>query len=173
MVPVWQGDTLHQIRAGAHVFATGTIQQPLVFAGNDLPGVMLAGGARRLAALYAVAPGEPRGARDDVATAGSRPPRRCAPPASRSSPSPTCGAAERPAERCAVASRCSQGHTVVAARGEQAVSSGVLAPVAGGGGERRFACDLVLISGGHAPAASLPLQAGARAGTTRRAATSS
>jgi sarcosine oxidase, subunit alpha len=43
------------------------------------------------------------------------------------------------------------------------VSSVVLAPAAGGGGERRFACDLVLISGGHAPAASLPLQAGARA----------
>ena len=30
----------------------GTIEQPLVFAGNDLPGVMLSGGARRLAALY-------------------------------------------------------------------------------------------------------------------------
>ena len=39
------------------MFATGTIEQPLVFAGNDLPGVMLSGGARRLAALYAVAPG--------------------------------------------------------------------------------------------------------------------
>ena len=57
MVPVWQGDTLHQVRAARHVFATGTIPQPLVFAGNDLPGVMLADGARRLAALYAVAPG--------------------------------------------------------------------------------------------------------------------
>src|SRR5947209_2633983 len=57
MVPVWQRDTLHQIRAARHVFATGAIEQPLVFAGNDLPGVMLAGGARRLAALYAVSPG--------------------------------------------------------------------------------------------------------------------
>ena len=57
LVPVWQRDTLHQIRAAQHVFATGTIEQPLVFAGNDLPGVMLAGGARRLAPLYAVSPG--------------------------------------------------------------------------------------------------------------------
>ncbi len=57
MVPVWQGDTLHQIRARAHVFATGSIEQPLVFAGNDLPGVMLSGGARRLLERYAVSPG--------------------------------------------------------------------------------------------------------------------
>ena len=57
LVPVWQGDTLHQIRAARLVFATGTIEQPLVFAGNDLPGVMLTGGALRLAQNYAVAPG--------------------------------------------------------------------------------------------------------------------
>ena len=57
LVPVWQGDTLHQIRARRHVLATGTIEQPLVFAGNDLPGVMLSDGARRLAAMYAVQPG--------------------------------------------------------------------------------------------------------------------
>ena len=38
LVPVWQGDTLHQVRARQHVFATGAIEQPLVFAGNDLPG---------------------------------------------------------------------------------------------------------------------------------------
>ena len=45
-------------RARATSFATGAIEQPLVFAGNDLPGVMLSGGARRLAALYAVSPGK-------------------------------------------------------------------------------------------------------------------
>ena len=60
LVPVWQGDTLHQIRAARHVFATGAIEQPLLFAGNDLPGVMLSGGALRLAALYGVRPGKPR-----------------------------------------------------------------------------------------------------------------
>ena len=55
---MWEGDTLHQVRARRHVAATGAIEQPLVFAGNDLPGVMLSGGARRLAALYALRPGE-------------------------------------------------------------------------------------------------------------------
>ena len=68
LVPVWQGDTLHQIRAARHVAATGTLEQPLVFPDNDLPGVMLAGGARRLAALYAVKPGETA----VVATMGDR-----------------------------------------------------------------------------------------------------
>ena len=52
----------------SRVYATGTIEQPLVFAGNDLPGVMLADGARRLTALYAVAPGR----RAVVATVSDR-----------------------------------------------------------------------------------------------------
>ena len=39
-----------------------------MFPGNDLPGVMLSGGARRLAALYAVAPGT----RAVVAAVGDR-----------------------------------------------------------------------------------------------------
>ena len=57
LVPVWEGDTLHQIRAQRFVLATGAIEQPLLFPGNDLPGVMLSGGARRLVSMYAVQPG--------------------------------------------------------------------------------------------------------------------
>ena len=57
LVPVWEGDTLHQIRAQRFVLATGAIEQPLLFPGNDLPGVMLSGGARRLVGMYAVQPG--------------------------------------------------------------------------------------------------------------------
>ena len=77
LTAVWEGDTLHQVRARRTVFATGTIEQPLVFAGNDLPGVMLAGGARRLAALYGVRPGR----RAVVATTSDRGPRGGARPA--------------------------------------------------------------------------------------------
>ncbi len=57
LVPVWQGDTLHQIRARRQIHATGAIEQPLLFPGNDLPGVMLSGGARRLISMYALQPG--------------------------------------------------------------------------------------------------------------------
>ena len=42
---------------GGIVYATGSIEQPLLFPGNDLPGVMLSGGAVRLAALYGLSPG--------------------------------------------------------------------------------------------------------------------
>ena len=38
LVPVWQGDTLHQVRAKRQIHATGAIEQPLLFPGNDLPG---------------------------------------------------------------------------------------------------------------------------------------
>src|SRR4029450_13070645 len=58
LVPVWCGSTLHQVRAAAHVTATGSIEQPLMFEGNDLPGVMLCSGAERLATLYGVRPGK-------------------------------------------------------------------------------------------------------------------
>ncbi|MDP9228429.1 MAG: FAD-dependent oxidoreductase, partial [Actinomycetota bacterium] len=57
IVPVWHGSTLHQVRARQHIAATGSIEQPLMFEGNDIPGVMLCSGAERLASLYRVAPG--------------------------------------------------------------------------------------------------------------------
>ncbi|MEQ1942869.1 sarcosine oxidase subunit alpha [Mesorhizobium sp. VNQ89] len=46
------------IRAGTVVLATGAFERPLVFPGNDRPGVMLANAAERYAAEYGVMPGE-------------------------------------------------------------------------------------------------------------------
>ena len=168
MVPVWQGDTLHQIRARHHVFATGTIEQPLVFAGNDLPGVMLAGGARRLIALYAVRPGyravvattDDRGLQaaldlhragvDVVAVADLRP--------SPSALARQLGEAGLPVQ---------QATTILHAQGADEVRGAVLGPVTGNGkrsaGEHAYTCDLVVVSGGAYPATSLIQQAGARA----------
>ncbi|ETX29561.1 sarcosine oxidase subunit alpha family protein [Roseivivax isoporae] len=48
---------LWRIRAGQVVTATGAIERPLSFAGNDLPGVMLASAVRDYVVNYAVAPG--------------------------------------------------------------------------------------------------------------------
>ncbi|MGH6947922.1 MAG: 2Fe-2S iron-sulfur cluster-binding protein, partial [Kiloniellales bacterium] len=45
------------IRAKRVVLATGAIERPLVFAGNDMPGVMLADAVKRYVARYAVSPG--------------------------------------------------------------------------------------------------------------------
>ena len=48
---------LWQVRAKAVVLATGALERPLVFPGNDRPGVMLAGAAHQYLARYAVRPG--------------------------------------------------------------------------------------------------------------------
>ena len=51
-------ERLIKARAGSLVVAGGLIERPYVFAGNDIPGVMLSTAARRLINLYAVKPGD-------------------------------------------------------------------------------------------------------------------
>jgi len=51
-------ERLVKARAKTLVVATGTIERPYVFKGNDLPGVMLSTAVRRLINLYAVKPGK-------------------------------------------------------------------------------------------------------------------
>jgi len=50
-------EQLIKARVKCLVVAAGKIERPYVFAGNDLPGVMLSGAALRLMNLWAVAPG--------------------------------------------------------------------------------------------------------------------
>jgi sarcosine oxidase, subunit alpha len=49
---------LWRIRTGKIITATGAIERPLSFAGNDLPGVMLAGAVRDYVVNHAVSPGD-------------------------------------------------------------------------------------------------------------------
>jgi sarcosine oxidase subunit alpha len=49
---------LWRIRAGQIVTATGAIERPLSFAGNDIPGVMLAGAVRDFVVNFAVCAGD-------------------------------------------------------------------------------------------------------------------
>ena len=49
---------LWRIRATEIITATGAIERPLSFAGNDIPGVMLAGAVRDYIVNFAVAPGQ-------------------------------------------------------------------------------------------------------------------
>jgi len=144
LVAVWQGATLHQVRAARHVFATGALEQPLVFAGNDLPGVMLSGGARRLLSLYAVAPGT----RAVVATTSDR-------------GLDAAVALQEAGVRVVAVADLREGRTVLAAEGRKHVRAAVLGAL-DGSGEQRFECDLLVVSGGSAPATSLLAQAGAR-----------
>jgi sarcosine oxidase subunit alpha len=170
LVPVWQGDTLHQVRARQHVYATGAIEQPLVFPGNDLPGVMLSSGAWRLAALYGVRPGT----RAVVASTSDR--GLLAASALRAlgvevlavadlrrTPSPAAQALREQGVEVL------NGWTIVGAGGRRTVTGATLAPVvdaslngASGSGPRELSCDLVLVCGGEAPATALVAQAGGR-----------
>jgi len=171
LVPVWQGDTLHQVRAARHIAATGTLEQPLVFPDNDLPGVMLAGGARRLAALYGVKPGNAAVVATtgdhglDAALALHAAGVRVAAVADLR---PDAGAGEPAARLEAAGIELMRGATVVRAMGRQAVTGAVLAPIdaqgyALEGRERTFTCDLIAVSGGATPSTSLLLQGGAKA----------
>ncbi len=164
LVAVWQGDTMHQVRAAKHVVATGTIEQPLVFAGNDLPGVMLSGGARRLTSLYAVKPGQ----RAVIATTSDRGLHAAA--ALRASGVEIVVVADLRPDAGALATELRgagipvfTGHTVIEAKGGKGVERAVIAEVGGVGSrgdEHGFDCDLVIMSGGTIPASSLLLQAG-------------
>ncbi|MGI8714048.1 MAG: 2Fe-2S iron-sulfur cluster-binding protein [Solirubrobacteraceae bacterium] len=163
LVAVWQGDTMHQVRAARSVFATGAIEQPLVFAGNDLPGVMLAGGARRLASLYSVSPGR----RAVIATTSDRGLHAAA--ALRRAGVQIVAVADLRPQTNELGRQLRRdgvpvfaGHTVIEARGRKSVERAVIAPVGGigGGDEHPFDCDLVVVSGGTIPASSLLLQAG-------------
>jgi sarcosine oxidase subunit alpha len=58
LVPVDAGDVLYRFRAERIVVAAGAIEQPLVFPGNDLIGVMLPTAVRRLAAEWSIRPGK-------------------------------------------------------------------------------------------------------------------
>ena len=49
---------LWRIRAGRIITATGAIERPLSFAGNDIPGVMLAASVRDYITNFAVSPGD-------------------------------------------------------------------------------------------------------------------
>jgi sarcosine oxidase subunit alpha len=56
--PALSRERLWHVRARRVVLATGAQQRPLVFAGNDRPGVMLAGAVRTYLNRYAAVPGE-------------------------------------------------------------------------------------------------------------------
>ncbi|MSO94589.1 MAG: FAD-binding protein [Thermoleophilia bacterium] len=57
-VPVAVGNLLLKFRAERIVVAAGVIEQPLVFPGNDLIGVMLPEAAKRLVEWWSIKPGE-------------------------------------------------------------------------------------------------------------------
>ncbi|MBB6172702.1 sarcosine oxidase subunit alpha [Nocardiopsis mwathae] len=161
---------LWRIRTRRTVLATGATERPFAFAGNDRPGVMLAGAAARYAWRYGVLPGQRAvvsGCHDEAlwaavdlhdagvelaAVADARPEPGSAPMAALG-------------ER-GIDVRTAHAVTATTATAGGVLAGAALAPVddrgrATGPGQD-LACDLLAVSGGHDPAIALATHTGLR-----------
>ena len=141
LVPVEAGNLLLRVRAERIVVATGAIEQPLVFPGNDLVGVMLPDGALRLVRDFGAQARRARGRDRRRRRAGSTLPTELA---ARGRPRRH---DRRPARARAAA---------IAADGQARRPDAVTID------GTRHECDLLVVSGTPQPAYSLLAQAGAR-----------
>jgi sarcosine oxidase subunit alpha len=156
------------VRTKRVVFATGAVERHLVFANNDLPGVMLAAAARRYSTEYAVRPGrravvftnnsDAYRTVFDLQAAGveiaavidsrSDVPRKLAQAVS------------------ALRARLLPAHVIVRALGSQAARAVEIAPRSEGSyavePTETIECDLVCVSGGWNPTVHLHSQSGGR-----------
>jgi len=159
--PVGDGPAqrLWRVRAQRVVLATGAIERPLLFAGNDRPGVMLSNAVRTYVQRFGILPGR----RVVIAT--------CTDDAYLTALAILDAGGEvaavldsRPASDNALIRRVGErapvlfgAQPVKAQRGRGGVSA--LDAVVEGA-PRRFACDLVAVSGGFTPVVHLHMQAG-------------
>jgi sarcosine oxidase subunit alpha len=160
---------LHRVRAKQVVLATGAIERPLVFAKNDVPGVMLASSVATYINRYAVAPGSKlvlfttnddayrtainwhEAGREVVAVIDSR-------------PDPV---GYLPKAAAALGIEVIGGHGVIEVVGRKRVKGAIIAPLntkgsAITGTTRRIDCDLLATSGGWSPTIHLSSHTGTR-----------
>ncbi|MFN4090927.1 MAG: sarcosine oxidase subunit alpha family protein [Alphaproteobacteria bacterium] len=160
---------LWHVRARQVVLATGAHERPLVFPGNDLPGVMLAGAVRTYLNRYAVAPG-----RRLVIATGNDGGYRLAfdwlaagLPVAAVLDLRTGVDADLPREVWRRGVSVLQGHGPVGAMGRHgltAIEAAALDPTTGGlaGQPFRIECDVLAVSGGWNPAVHLFAQSQGR-----------
>ncbi len=170
-VPLLGPDGIVKMRASAVISATGVMEQPAVFRNNDLPGVMMASGAQRLVARYAVKPGqravvltanvEGYRAALDMLKAGVQ-------IAAVIDMGKVAGRGAWADEVKSLGVRVIEQHAVYEAKGKNQLKQVVVAPFDGTDCNPARAleidADLLLMSVGWAPAAQLLYQAGSRLG---------
>ncbi len=149
---------LWHVRARAVVLASGALERGIAYAGNDLPGTMLAGAASTYVMRYGVKPGTRAFffANNDsayeaaiclheagVTVAAIADPRPSATPVG-----------DWPQRALAAGIALLPASAIVRAHGRLRVASVDVSPL-GGGAARRIECDLVCLSGGWNPAVHL------------------
>lgn len=169
-IPLVDAERMTKMRARSVIVATGAFEQPAVFRNNDLPGIMLAGAALRLAQRYRILPmqtavvlaanAEAYQAALDLAGEGVR----IAAVVDLRTQAESCPAAET-LKACGI--RILAGHCLSEARAGTdgtlaAVSVATFADAQAGTVREEIACDGVVVSVGYAPAANLLYQAGTR-----------
>jgi sarcosine oxidase subunit alpha len=140
LVPVATGNVLYRYRAEQIVVATGSLEQPLLFPGNDLIGVVMPEAVRRLVDQWSIKPGK-RAAVVTVDEGGREAADRL-----REVGVEIAGVYDLRRERV----------REIVARGKR----GLLRSVELDG--RHVDCDLLVMSGGRQPSFSLLAQAGAK-----------
>ncbi|MDP9301808.1 MAG: (2Fe-2S)-binding protein, partial [Actinomycetota bacterium] len=145
---------LYRIRARHLIFATGAVEQPAVFPGNDLPGVMLSSAAELLVNRFRVSPGR----RAVVLTASDA-------GAATASTLREAGTAVivadlRPDAPPIDGIRVLAGSTILAASGKRHVTSVTVGPPGASSGQK-IECDLVVMAGFSSPSTNLLSMTGA------------
>ncbi|PLL13097.1 sarcosine oxidase subunit alpha family protein [Tabrizicola sp. TH137] len=149
---------LWRIRAGKILTATGAIERPLSFAGNDIPGVMLASAVRDYVVNWAVSPGDRTvvvtNNDDGYRTAIALREAGLAVPAivdARANP-----AGDLVAKARALGLRIEAGRGIAKVKGGKRVTSVAICLQAGEGAViDEIACDAVAMSGGWSPVVHL------------------
>ena len=153
---------LWHIRARRVVLATGALERPLVFAGNDRPGIMLAGAVETYLRRYAVLPGRRAvlfADHDDAYHTAAALTEAGAIVAAIIDPRPAPGPT---AQQLMRAIPLYSGYTVAGTVGRKALRRVRIRPLAGNAGSIAIDCDLLAISGGWNPALHLFAQAQGR-----------
>ncbi|SHH62100.1 sarcosine oxidase subunit delta family protein [Streptomyces sp. 3214.6] len=156
-------ERVHRIRARRVVLATGAHERSLAFADNDRPGVMLAASARTHLHRHGVLPGRhgvvfttndsAYAAALDLAASG----------VGISAIVDTRPAPGAWADRARAAGiEVLPGHAVIGTDGEARLTAVTVAPYGETTGQREFAADLLLVSGGWNPVAHLFSQSGGK-----------
>ncbi|OLQ69463.1 sarcosine oxidase subunit alpha [Photobacterium proteolyticum] len=160
---------LHRIRAQKVILATGSLERPLVFANNDVPGCMLASAVSTYIQRYAVVPGDRlvlmttndhayhaaidwhRAGREVVAVIDTR----------------QQAESELPTRARELGIKVITGHAVINVQGKKRVKAAEIAPISEDGSKLTgkvmlLDCDTIASSGGWSPVVHLSCHSGSK-----------